>query len=115
MISVDVCDFQQAISEGKSDQAVGLYEGPFLDGFYVNGDAEFEFWVSTQRTKFAQQYGDALEVLARQAQDGGNRTAEVTWRNRLADHNPLNGLAVASAMNSWIVAHFASAFTTSNG
>jgi DNA-binding SARP family transcriptional activator/TolB-like protein len=98
-ITADVFDFQRATSEGKSDEAVGLYEGPFLDGFYVNGDAEFEFWVSTQRTKFAQQYGDALEGLARQASDRADRPAEVTWRLRLADHNPLNGLAVSAAMN----------------
>ena len=98
-ITADVFDFQRATSEGKSDQAVALYEGPFLDGFYVNGDAEFEFWVSTQRTKFAQQYGDALESLGRQASDRADRSAEVTWRVRLADHNPLNGLAVVAAMN----------------
>ncbi len=99
-ISADVCDFQHAITEGKADEAIGLYEGPFLDGFYVNGDAEFEFWVSTQRSKFAQQYGDGLETLARQASERGDRPAEVTWRLRLADHNPLNGLAVAAAMSS---------------
>ena len=98
-ITADVLDFQHATSQGKADVAVGLYEGPFLDGFYVNGDAEFEFWVSTQRTKFAQQYGDALESLARQASDRSDRAAEVTWRIRLADHNPLNGLAVVAAMN----------------
>ena len=98
-ISTDVRDFQRAIEESKADQAVGLYEGPFLDGFYVNGDAEFEFWVSTQRTKFAQQYGDALETLAKQAMERADRPAEVTWRVRLADHNPLNGLAVLAAMN----------------
>jgi len=98
-ITTDVLDFQHATNQDKADVAVGLYEGPFLDGFYVNGDAEFEFWVSTQRTKFAQQYGDALESLARQASDRGDRPAEVTWRLRLADHNPLNGLAVAAAMN----------------
>lgn len=98
-INADVFDFQHAINQAKSDVAVGLYEGPFLDGFYVNGDAEFEFWVSTQRTKFAQQYGDALESLARQASDRGDRPAEVTYRIRLADHNPLNGLAVVAAMN----------------
>jgi len=98
-ITSDVVDFQRVTNEGKPDQAVALYEGPFLDGFYVNGDAEFEFWVSTQRTKFAQQYGDALESLARQASERADRPAEVTWRLRLADHNPLNGLAVAAAMN----------------
>ena len=97
--TADVLDFQHATSQSKADVAVGLYEGPFLDGFYVNGDAEFEFWVSTQRTKFAQQYGDALENLARQASESGDRSAEVTWRIRLADHNPLNGLAVVAAMN----------------
>jgi len=98
-ISADVCDFQRLINEGKPDEAVALYDGPFLDGFYVNGDAEFEFWVSTQRTKFAQQYGDGLESLGRQASERSDRSAEVTWRVRLADHNPLNGLAVVAAMN----------------
>ena len=52
-ITSDVVDFQRVTNEGKPDQAVALYEGPFFFGFYVNGDAEFEFCVETQNSNSA--------------------------------------------------------------
>ena len=40
-ISVDACDFQAALDRGNPTTAVTLYRGPFLDGFYLPGLAEF--------------------------------------------------------------------------
>ena len=45
-ISVDACDFQAALDRDNPTTAVTLYRGPFLDGFYLPGLAEFERWWS---------------------------------------------------------------------
>ena len=43
-ISVDACEFQAAIDRNNPTTAVTLYQGPFLDGFYLPGLVEFEHW-----------------------------------------------------------------------
>src|SRR6478752_547523 len=48
-ITSDIGDFQQAIREGRYEDAVAEYRGAFVDGFYLNGDPEFEFWVAGTR------------------------------------------------------------------
>jgi predicted ATPase/DNA-binding SARP family transcriptional activator len=45
-------------------QAVELYEGDFLKGFYVRDALEFEEWVAAQQEHFRQLAGRALDTLA---------------------------------------------------
>ena len=100
VLSSDVGDFQRAIDDGRLADAVALYRGPFLDGFYLNGDPDFEFWAATERDRFARAFGQALDTLAREARDAGDREAEIQWRIRLADQDPLNGVAIAGLMTA---------------
>src|SRR5687768_9582980 len=51
-IRSDVGDFGDAVREQRLDQAVSLYAGPFLDGFFMKGGAEFERWVDERRSHF---------------------------------------------------------------
>ena len=86
-ISIDACDFQAAVERGNPTTAVTLYRGPFLDGFYLPGLAEFERWVESERLRLAQRYAAALEALAGAA-------------TRLGDHQgPPNG---GAAWQRWI-------------
>lgn len=98
VLSSDVHDFQLAIAEGRHADAAHLYRGAFLDGFYLNGDPDFEFWVTSERDRFARGYRQALDSLARAARAAHDLHAEIEWRARLADQDPLNGVAVASLM-----------------
>src|SRR5262249_26141054 len=98
VLSSDVGDFLRAITEGRLGDAVALYRGPFLDGFYLNGDPDFEFWAATERDRFARSFSQSLETLAREAHEAGDRDAEISWRVRLVDQDPLNGAAMASLM-----------------
>src|SRR5262249_45838062 len=82
--------------------AVSTYRGPFLDGFYLNGDPDFEFWAATERDRLARAFAQSLESLAREAHDAGDRQAEIAWRIRLADQDPLNGVAMAGLMTALI-------------
>ena len=104
VLASDVADFQRSIADQRLAEAVGVYRGAFLDGFYLNGDPDFEFWVAAERDRFARQYASALETLAASAAASGARAAEIRWRGRLVDHDPLNGPAVAKLMSCLITA-----------
>jgi DNA-binding SARP family transcriptional activator len=57
----DVQEFREALREGRPDEALSLYGGPFLDGFHFSGSPEFERWMDGER--------DALRREAREAAD----------------------------------------------
>ncbi|MBA3760691.1 MAG: hypothetical protein H0X07_09155, partial [Gemmatimonadales bacterium] len=44
LITSDTQEFIEALERGDVQRAVGIYGGPFLDGFYLTGAAEFERW-----------------------------------------------------------------------
>jgi TolB-like protein/Tfp pilus assembly protein PilF len=90
LISTDLADFRQALADLCPDRAVGFYGGPFLDGFFVNGGAEFEQWIDGERDELERQYRAALESLTEQALAGADDVATVHWCGRLAQADPLN-------------------------
>jgi len=68
LITSDVDAFERALSNGDLDAAVGIYSGPFLDGFFVPDSSEFERWVGDQRDRFASRLSEALDEAARKAE-----------------------------------------------
>src|SRR5436190_3530442 len=64
-------------------EAMDLYHGEFLEGFYVPGAAGFEEWVLTERQWL---HGTAIEALHRLAGEyvrQGNMSEAITYLNRL--------------------------------
>src|SRR5438128_8676022 len=53
VINSDVRQFDEALERGDQAAAVALYDGPFLDGFFLSGAEEFERWVESERTRLA--------------------------------------------------------------
>src|SRR2546426_2156 len=49
LISSDVESFEGALDQHDPARAVSLYRGPFLDGFYLNGEGDFGRWVEGDR------------------------------------------------------------------
>jgi DNA-binding SARP family transcriptional activator/TolB-like protein len=83
----DVDDFQRAMDEGRWDDAVRAYGGPFLDGFYVGDAPEFERWAEGERDRLARAYGRALEQLATAAEAVGDLVHAAEWWRRLLAHD----------------------------
>ena len=102
LVSSDVGDFQLAIAERRFADAVALYGGPFLDGFHLNGNPEFDFWVSSERDRYARQFSSAVASLADDAARANDSSAELHWLERLADHDPLDGVVIARYMRCLI-------------
>jgi len=90
VVKSDVEEFERTIEEGSVDEAARLYRGPFLDGFFVPGAAEFEQWAEGERARLARMHSRALECLA-SAREGEGRYAEAAeWWRRLMVLDPYN-------------------------
>jgi TolB-like protein/DNA-binding SARP family transcriptional activator/Tfp pilus assembly protein PilF len=94
----DARELEEAIERGAFADAVRLYAGPFMDGFYVDNTDEFEQWMAAERERLKDLHARALEQLALDRGNQGDlRGAIECWRRLTAD-DPFNSrLACALA------------------
>jgi DNA-binding SARP family transcriptional activator/tetratricopeptide (TPR) repeat protein/TolB-like protein len=100
LVASDVRDFDDAIARGDDAAAVALYAGPFLDGVFVRGSAEFDQWAATERARLERAHHDAIGRLARAAEAAGDTVASVGWWRRAAAAEPLSGRVALSLMRA---------------
>ncbi len=88
---VDVARFGAHMAGGAGaslaacEEAAGLYGGPFLHGFDLDGSPEFEAWLVLQRERCDYLAGQALARLVRSCVDGGSYAEGVRWGQRRLD------------------------------
>ncbi|MBA3760337.1 MAG: tetratricopeptide repeat protein, partial [Gemmatimonadales bacterium] len=99
-ITSDTQEFIEALERGDVQRAVGIYGGPFLDGFYLTGAAEFERWVEAERAGYVRKYRGALESLAAAARQRGDANGSVECWQLLAEAEPLNSRIAISYMEA---------------
>jgi TolB-like protein/Flp pilus assembly protein TadD len=104
VISSDLQDFTDALERGDLRRAVATYQGPFLDGFYLSGAAEFERWVEVERGEYCRKYRAALEALAVADGQRGDANGSAEWWRRLTDADPLNARTAVAYMEALSVA-----------
>ena len=100
VLATDLEAFTTALESGAFDGAVAAYGGPFLDGFYLSGEPQFEHWVDEERARLAQRYASALEALARGAAGAGDLMAAAGWWRQLAQAEPTNARIVICYMEA---------------
>ena len=102
VLTVDVVEFETALDGGALADAVRIYRGPFLDGFYLTGAPEFETWVESERSRLAGRHRTALDRLARELAGRGDHGAAVeVWRT-LVQADPLSSGAVLGLMRCMV-------------
>lgn len=89
-ISSDVGELETALAGGALDQAAELYSGRFLDGFYLSGAPEFERWTEVERNRIHLTAIRAIERLAGQTNEAGDRPKAVRLWHRLTELDPLS-------------------------
>ncbi len=94
VVTSDVAEFEAAVRTGELERAVGLYGGPFLDGFHLRGAREFDAWASEVRERLSGRYANALGQLASEARELGNGGSAVRWWQALVAHEPYQADAV---------------------
>jgi DNA-binding SARP family transcriptional activator len=90
----DVGAFEEALEEGRLEDAVREYGGPLLEGFFVDDAPDFERWVDGERDRLARAFAAALQALAERAEAAGARMEAVEWWRSLAAHDPYSSRAV---------------------
>ena len=100
IVESDVAEFEELVASGTLERAVAVYTGPFLDGFRLPGNPEFERWVETERDALSHRYADVLERLARATGERGDWLAAAGWWRRLAALDPLNARVTIELMRA---------------
>lgn len=99
-LNSDVEEFEAALAAGELERAVSLYEGPFLDGFFLPGSPEFEQWTSSRREHYEGRLVRALQQLASHSEERGDFRGAAVWRKRLAGLRPLDSAAAIDLMTA---------------
>lgn len=92
-IKVDFIDFETFLDKGQIEEAVSLYRGEFLEGFYVRGAAGFEDWASTERYKLHQTVVAALHQLVENLIESGRFEDGLVHVRHLLGLDPLDEAA----------------------
>ena len=97
-ITSDVAEFECAIASGTLERALALYQGPFLDGFFLRDAGDFERWVAGHRRRLHDMIVRAAERIARGAEARFDyELALSSWRQLVA-LEPTNAPATAGLM-----------------
>lgn len=94
VLTTDWWEFEDALDAGAYETAVRLYDGPFLDGFFLRGASAFERWVEDQRRRLHRRCAEAIAALANAAAVAGNHARALAWWNRAVALNPFDAAAV---------------------
>lgn len=89
-IGCDVLEFETALSVHDFSHAVQVYDGPFLDGFFLSECVELERWIERERDRLSREYLAALEAVAEERGNAGDFAKAVEWWQKAAAQDPYN-------------------------
>jgi DNA-binding SARP family transcriptional activator/Flp pilus assembly protein TadD len=93
-VSCDVPGFELALRGGQLEQALDLYRGALLEGFFISDAPEFERWVETARGRLQQAAAGAAQALAERYTARDDLITAVHWTRRAMELAPSDeGLA----------------------
>jgi TolB-like protein/DNA-binding SARP family transcriptional activator len=78
----DAAAFDDALAAGRLEDAVALYRGDFLPGFFVEDAVEAERWLEAERERRRLAALEALRSLVEREEAKGERRAAVLWARR---------------------------------
>jgi len=86
----DVAAFEDAVAAGQLPEALELYRGNLLEGFFIPGAADFERWLETERARLVQAAARGARSLLEQCEVEGDGPSAAEWARRaiqLAPHD----------------------------
>jgi serine/threonine-protein kinase len=86
----DAVEFERVATDGDHRHVVDLFQGDFLDGFFVSDASGFEAWVEAYRGHARAAACKAGWSLADAAGVAGARADAVTWGRWAAERSPLD-------------------------
>ena len=77
VVACDAVTFADAVKQGAVEDAVRLYGGDFLPGFFVHDVPSFERWVEVERARMRDDAVRAARLFADRLASGGNWSGAV--------------------------------------
>jgi len=103
-IDCDVADFRRALADGESEEAVGLYGGPLLEGFVVHDVGGFDAWLEGERDRLRLAFLDAGTRRAADLVSHGRFDEAARLLARVHDADPLAEDVLAAYMRALYLA-----------
>ena len=75
IVCCDAMKFERAVGEGRLADAMDVYGGEFLPGFFLDGADDFQEWVELARSRLRERASAAATQLAEQAWSAGEYSA----------------------------------------
>jgi len=89
-IRCDVVEFARAAHDGQLTDALDLYRGDLLEGFFIRGAPEFEQWLDHERAQLKAVALHCATVLAERSQARGDLSESAQWARRALRIAPLD-------------------------
>ncbi len=89
-IRCDVVEFERAAHAGQLADALDLYRGDLLEGFFIRGAPAFEQWLEDERARLKADALRCATALAERGDAGGNLTESAQWTRRALRIAPLD-------------------------
>ncbi len=87
-IHCDALAFEAALDAGKLEDALALYRGDLLEGFFISDAPEFERWLEDERSRLRGRAAQAAATLATREERRGNLPLGLHWARRGAELAP---------------------------
>ena len=96
----DVLTFEESMKSGNIEEALELYRGDLLKGFYIpEASPDFEQWLDQERERFCILASEGAWALADMAEQLHDHVAAQKWARKAAKLNPLCDQTHARLMN----------------
>lgn len=84
----DAVAFEDAASQGHIEQALALYEGDLLEGFFLPGSPDFERWHERERARLREAAAELAWMLAERAVAETRAADAARWARRAFAFTP---------------------------
>src|SRR5256885_3207842 len=89
-IRCDAVDFARAAQDGRPADALDLYRGDLLEGFFIRGTPEFEQWLEDERARLKAVALRSATLLAERSEERGGLAESAQWSRRAPPIAPLD-------------------------
>lgn len=93
-VRCDVTEFERALDERRLEDALALYRGDLLEGFFISGAPDFERWLERERTRVRARAAAAAWTLAQQREAQGDSLGALRLARRAVSLSPDDEAAV---------------------
>jgi DNA-binding SARP family transcriptional activator/TolB-like protein len=98
VVSCDVNAFEAALDGGKHEEALALYRGELLSGFFLSDAPEFERWVERERERLRGRAADAAWAWAEARAAAKDVALAVRWARWAAALSPADEAVIRRLM-----------------